>query len=311
MITKLSRAREILRREGARELLKRGTRHYGCVLRQRLEPQVTRLRGRYLFDHGWDLAIVLDGCRHDLAGEVTPGHPVGLGVPRAVYSVGSYSADWIERTFKNAPERVLAGTAYVSANPFTDRAPGDTLQHVDRVYRYGWDPELGTVPPRPVTDRAIRLLREGTANRYLVHYMQPHLPPLEPSIPDYGRWEPTEGLQGDVTGRSGVGWDLVQSGADPEPIVRDYRDNLRPVLDDLRLLLDNVDASKVIVTADHGNYLGENGRWGHSPRHVHPAVRRVPWWETDASDERTYVPGSYDRTNDTLRGEQLEALGYR
>jgi hypothetical protein len=311
MTTKITTALEIYREEGAVSLLDRAKRHYASRSYRRVERLMTRLQGRYLFDHDWDLAVVLDACRYDLAAEREQSRPGGLGDPERVYSVGGHSADWIERTFEAASDSTVSETAYVSANPFTDRAPAEELCYLDRVYQYAWDPELGTVPPRPVTDRAIRLMRQGAASRYVVHYMQPHLPPLDPSGIEYGRWEPTEGIRGDVTGQSGVGWELAESGEAADAVVGDYRNNLDPVLHEVGLLLENVEASEVVVTADHGNYLGERGRWGHLPGHVHPAVRHVPWWVTEATDAGTHSPARYDRTNEVSRDHQLEALGYR
>lgn len=311
MNTKIETALEIYREEGTVTLLDRAKRHYASRAYRRFERLLTRFHGRYLFDRDWDLAVVLDACRYDLAAERERSRPDGLGDPERVYSVGGHSADWIERTFEAASDSTVSETTYVCANPFTDRAPAEKLRYLDRVYRYAWDSELGTVPPRSVTDRAIRLMRRGTASRYVVHYMQPHLPPLKPSEVDYGRWEPTEGIRGDVTERSGVGWELAESGEATEAVVRDYRSNLDPVLEEVALLLKNVQAPKVVVTADHGNYLGGRGRWGHPPRHVHPAVRHVPWWETEATDEGIHSPARYDRTNEVSRDHQLEALGYR
>lgn len=311
MNTKIDTALEIYREEGAGSLLNRAKRHYASRSYRRFERLMMRLQGRYLFDHAWDLAVVLDACRYDLAAEREQSRPAGLGDPERVYSVGSHSAEWIEQTFEAASDSTVSETAYVSANPFTDKAPTEELRYLDRVYQYAWDPDLGTVPPRPVTDRAVRLMRQGAASRYVVHYMQPHLPPLDASGIDYGRWEPTEGNPGYVTRQSADGWELAESGEAADAVVGDYRNNLDPVLNEVGLLLENVDASEVVVTADHGNYLGERGRWGHPPCHVHPAVRYVPWWVTEATDEGTHSPARYDRTNEGSRDHQLNALGYR
>ena len=311
MNTKINTALEIYREEGAVSLLDRAKRHYASRSYRRFERLMTRLHGRCLFDHAWDLAVVLDACRYDLAAEREQSRPGELGDPERVYSVGSHSADWIERTFEAASDSTVSETAYVSANPFTDKAPAEELRYLDRVYQYAWDPELGTVPPRPVTDRAIRLMRQGEASRYVVHYMQPHLPPLDPSGIDYGRWEPTEDNPGYVTRQSGDGWELAESWEAADAVVRDYRNNLDPVLNEVGLLLENVDASEVVVTADHGNYLGERGRWSHPSGHVHPAVRHVPWLVTEATDEGTHSPAHYDRTNEGSRDHQLDTLGYR
>jgi membrane-anchored protein YejM (alkaline phosphatase superfamily) len=55
-----------------------------------------------------------------------------------------------------------------------------------------------------------------------------------------------------------------------------YRENLRLVLESVAELLENV-SGNILITADHGEYLGENRRYGHGlvPRH-YPIIE-VPW----------------------------------
>lgn len=270
---------------------------------------VTPVCGRYLYDHDWDLAVVLDACRYDLGARVASEHSIGLGEPERVYSVGSQSPHWIQRTFEAATDAEIERTAYITANAHTDKAPKHRLTLLDDVWRYAWDDEYQTVLPRPVTDRAIEAMRNDVADRYIVHYMQPHLPSVVERSEHVGGWVPYEGKPG--KGDAGGEWEAAQNGY-AEEVTEAYENNLGPVLDDLDLLLENVDAPSVVVTADHGNYLGEGGRWGHPPWHMRFPVRHVPWWETTASDEQTHSPAEYDRSADGgTRNERLEALGYK
>ncbi len=270
----------------------------------------TPRKARYLFEEDWDVAVILDACRYDLAAERIASHSIRLGDPEKATSVSSWSPDWIRRTFGSAPEETLAETAYITANVFTNELPKSALGDVDRVWQYAWDEELETVPPRPVTDRAIAAIRTGEFDRYVVHYMQPHLPPVGKHAGRFTGFSPQEGEPGEE--REEAEWAAVKSGAiDPDTAREAYRENLAPVLDDLEILLDNIDASKVVITADHGNYLGEKGRWGHPRDHIHPAVREVPWWETTATDRNTYTASNYDTASERVdREEKLEALGY-
>lgn len=270
----------------------------------------TPRQSRCLFDEDWEVAVILDACRYDLAADRISSHSIGFESPEKVTSVSSWSPDWIRRTFGSASEDILEETAYITGNVFTNELPKSQLGDVDQVWQYGWDEELETVPPRPITDRAITAIREGEFDRYVVHYMQPHLPPIGKHADRFTGFSPQEGEPGEE--REEAEWAAVKSGAiDPDVAREAYRENLDPVLDDLELLLDNIDASEVVVTADHGNYLGEKGRWGHPRDHIHPAVREVPWWETTATDSDTYTPERYDTEDEgTDRDEKLEALGY-
>ena len=58
-----------------------------------------------------------------------------------------------------------------------------------------------------------------------------------------------------------------------------YRENLDMVLGYVALLVNKIlkhrPDARIVVTADHGEVLGENGQYGHS--FEHPYVRLVPW----------------------------------
>ena len=89
-----------------------------------------------------------------------------------------------------------------------------------------------------------------------------------------------------------------------------YRDNLRAVLDDVELLLSNLDAETVVLTADHGDALGEWGIYDHPVGCLHPAVSKVPWVETTAEDTGDYEPSDVREGDETSVEDRLRSLGY-
>jgi hypothetical protein len=258
-------------------------------------------RGENVLDREWDLLVVLDACRPDLLPAVADDYPFVPADPETVRSVGSSSEEWLAHTFDG---RDASDVAYVTANPFAEGVEG--LAAVDHVWKSGWDEDLGTVPPRPVTDVAVRRGRTGDHDRMVVHYMQPHYPFR--SAPDLGRMERdgfgTPSLEHDV-------WTRLQVGAvDPDRLRAAFVDNLRWVLDDVALLLDSVDAPRTVLTADHGNAFGESRIYGHPSGVAVDALRRVPWVETTASDDGTHEPAAASAVDDDV-GDRLEHLGYR
>ena len=266
----------------------------------------TPLLARNLFDTDWDLAIVLDACRYDTADQRVPMHSIELEQPESAISVGSHSIDWMRQTFAHPSSDTLSNIAYITGNPHTEGHLNNDIGLLDEVWRYGWDTDAGTIHPRPITDRAIEIGRSKSPERMIVHYMQPHLPPLHE--PDYS----TAGFE--VTGKwiQASPWErLRENQLEPERVIESYEKNLDSVLDEVSLLLSNIDSEKVIVTADHGNYLGERGRWGHPRGHIHDAVRRVPWFTTKSSDEGTREPDQYNRRKEISIDARLGALGYR
>jgi arylsulfatase A-like enzyme len=177
---------------------------------------------------------------------------------------------------------------------------------MDQVWKYAFDENFGTTPPRPLTDRAIEYGRTANPKRLVIHYMQPHLPPVSEEF--------DISLADDGVGWSGGNpWVMIESNErGSQKTFEAYKNNLSPVIEDVNMLLKNIAAEKVVVTADHGNFLGENGNWGHHKRYARDlAVRQVPWWELSANDERTHIPNDYDRKKGAVsRNDQLEALGY-
>jgi hypothetical protein len=90
-----------------------------------------------------------------------------------------------------------------------------------------------------------------------------------------------------------------------------YRANLEYVLDSVAVLLENVDG-EVLITADHGNLLGEFGLYGH-PDHVPiKALKRVPWCTTTARETGSHEISDWQSSQATGdRDELLRDLGYR
>lgn len=261
--------------------------------------------GEHVFEREWDVLVLLDACRVDLMREVADEYSF-LDDPDTLVSVGSSSIQWMENTFVDEYSSQLSGTAYVTGNPFSKRIlSGDDLLALDEVWRYGWDDEAGTIPARHVTDRAIAAGREHDYDRLIVHYMQPHFP----SIP-----EPlTDGMNTETLG-DGEGWDspwhrLRRGELDKETVWSSYRANLEYVLDDVTVLLENLDAERVAISADHANAKGEAGVYGH-PKVPIQAIREVPWYETSATDIENYEPKLEPQAERGDIEEKLGALGY-
>ncbi|PSQ09225.1 hypothetical protein BRC98_06150 [Halobacteriales archaeon QS_7_68_65] len=271
--------------------------------------------GTNVYDREWDALLVLDGCRADVLRGVAPGYEF-LDDPGSHRSPGSTSYEWMERTFTDEHADEMARTVHVSANPFTHQyLDAERFAVLDEVWRDAWDEAAGIVPARPVTDRAIHAGREhvGPDDRLLVHYMQPHFP----SVP-----RPLGGAATLEEWRDGreMAWQGLRRGEFTEREVwRAYVANLRYVLDEVEILLGNLDAERVAITADHGNAKGEWGIYGH-PNVPLNVLREVPWFTTRATDRGTHEPapeslatGGADADTGAAASsvtERLEALGY-
>jgi len=262
-----------------------------------------------IFEHDeWDVLVLVDGCRYDLFCEVENEYEyIETSEPRM--SPASCTWEWLPTLVSETDETQLAEMAYITANPqscqFLD---GEEFGYLDEVWRDAWDRERGTVLPRPVTDRAIRYWRGRTdeTDRMILHYMQPHVPfvksPRSPAL-RHENFSSGEEVADD--------WVLASRGErDISAVWEDYRENLRIVLDDIEILLENLDAESVVISSDHGNAAGEYGIYGH-PALPHPKLREIPWAKVNADDSHTHEPSEHDSQTAESVDEMLAALGYR
>lgn len=274
-----------------------------------------------VLDGDWDLFIILDACRYDLIEEVQDDYDF-LETLRSHRSYAASSQDWIQKTFMRSElsavdrakvsarllrdpyqndvigdsftMRDVSDVAYITANPQSTMLDTDEFIRFEEVWKTEWqDADGGYIHPRGVTEQAIETMRDVSPNQTILHYMQPH-----------GSFRLSE--------NPGFPWTKLQRGErDLETTWDYYRDNLYWVLDEVELLLENVDAESVIISADHGNSIGEFGFYGHRPYLPLKGMRTVPWVETSGADMETYDPATTAELTETTRDEILEALGYR
>ncbi len=258
-----------------------------------------------VYSHEWDLLIVLDACRYDLMTSVSDEYAF-LSELSYKYSPASSSRAWMKAQFSQSNAKQMNQTAYITGNTFSNEELLNTqFELLDEVWKYGWDEERGTIPPRVLTDRAITANREQDPDKMIVHYMQPHFPALNnPQLG--GEINPVENCWINSV------WDKLSNGELTYETVWDaYKSNLHEVLSEVQLLLRNSSAETVIITADHGNGFGENNIYGHPGDRIHECLRKVPWVKTHAIDTDEHVPKEYSTETDTESIEdKLAALGY-
>jgi hypothetical protein len=150
----------------------------------------------------------------------------------------------------------------------------------------------------------------------VVHFMQPHYPFLTDETEfDKGHLENAGTDEGNV-------WAQLLEGTldvDESTVISLYDENLRRVLPSVERLLDEL-PGKTVVTADHGNMLGERARpipireWGH-PRGIYtPELVTVPWLVVDGETRRDIVAEQgvedEDGAQEDVVKERLRELGY-
>lgn len=235
--------------------------------------------------------------------------------------------EWMSGTFTDNHRDEIEQTGYIAQNGFIDRVlvgrentgidalpigpseynlvDRDSFGHLESLWHVNFDSpsewivgdgESERLHPRYVTERAIHAGRTADMDRLVVHYNYPHKPyPLAPER----LARPFDALKNGEATRDEV-WDT-------------YIENLRFVLDNVGVLLNNLDADRVVITADHGEGFGEYGFYEHPIACPLPAVRRVPWTETRAVDtgERTVAaPDPLSISKSKSVREHMGDLGY-
>jgi hypothetical protein len=297
----------------------------------------TRFRlGTHVLDEEWDLLIVLDTCRVDALEAVADEYEF-IGEVDAITSLGSTSDEWMSQTFDTDHRDRISRTGYVTANPYSDavfhhgeyppayRQPiatwpawdvvsADEFGLLDEVWRYGTDERMKVTPPAVTTDRTIRANRTRDLDRLVAHYMQPHIPYISELVRAAGRDEGTSVDDATVDEVDANPFELLRTGAvDRTTVWTRYLDNLRLVLDSVGLLLENVDADRVVITADHGEGFGEYGVYEHPVGCPAPTVKRVPWVVTTATDTESYETERHrdsDAEPEESVADRLADLGY-
>ena len=224
-------------------------------------------------DAEWDILVILDACRYDYFQQQNT-------IPGALTSQhvdSSYTIEYMKTYFPDTYP-----ITYVSANPLVNskmplfgyNAPEHFAEIID-VWQFGWDPDLDSVPPSTVTKAALPHLADP---RVVVHYIQPHVPyigatrfpaPATNWAPDFAVLEHLHEMMPLPV--------VVYTQEQTQTWRRAYRDNLQLALPAVKDLVDCAPPNRrIVVSADHGELLGEDGLKYH-PGIRHPLLNTVPW----------------------------------
>lgn len=279
---------------------------------RRLFTRSYNTAGVDVFGADWDNLLVLDACRYDMFEKQH-----GLdGRLETRQSRASSTREWLHANFDG---KELLDTVYVTANPmlYRHRESVDVTFHdVVHVWQEdGWDETHKTVLPETMTERALAVADEFPNKRLLVHYIQPHYPFLTDD-------QPFENSQAFLRPDEPGSWHQIMTGeltVDRDTVWRAYRGTLDRALPSVERLIDGL-AGKTVVTADHGNMVGDRARpfpiveWGH-PRGIYTEqLVTVPWLVNDGNRRDLVAEEPAESTasdvSNTQVEQRLEELGY-
>ena len=241
--------------------------------------------GTKIMSEKWDYLIILDACRYDVFEMVNdiPGR-----LEKRV-SLGSSTLEWAKKNFTDYYEDVI----YVSANPYISHVEFDGFRGSDHFFKvinvwdFGWSKELNTVPPWEVYKAAIKARIKYLDKRLIIHFMQPHAPwigkiklsgrEIRLSYNNAVQWVRKGGIWEKVMDELNISLRFVR---------RAYVENLKCVLKYVKKLVNQLDGT-IVITADHGECLGEHFLIEHPEGIYVRELVEVPWLVIDKPRRET------------------------
>lgn len=271
--------------------------------------------GTDIMAEDWDTLILLDACRYDdfeeinqISGELT--QKISKGVD---------SKEFIEKNFAG---KQFHDTVYVTANPHFKMIDNNTFHEIISEPISKWNSEYQCVRPHKVTTAAVEAHRKYPNKRIIVHYMQPHDPPLGPTAEKLRKDAQINGPVSSQNENNGKRiMQLVAEGKISEKAAhKAYQETLEIVLDEVNSLLEDI-TGKIVISSDHGEMFGESpypllgNLYEHYQNPKTIELCGVPWLVVKTSSKRRKIISEDSISSSSVADDeiekQLEALGYK
>lgn len=275
------------------------------------------MKTQQLMEEAWKYCIILDACRFDMfskmydlfiTGDVVPCQsPATCTIQWLNKTFTEYYPDLCY--ISPVPFCNSKKTIYHKGIMFNG---GDHFYKVFDAWNDCWSNKYETVLPQVLRRYSIKQVVKHPDKRFVIHFMQPHAPflNLEPLgempsegdladadfVHDGGRYKgrmfiakiimETIGMEGmfrlkkrfRLKPTNSIERHYQKEHGDFKLLRKSYMLNLLTVLTEVKLLLANLPKGETVVTADHGELLGERRYWGHGiPKPPLYELITVPW----------------------------------
>ena len=262
----------------------------------------------------WNVLVVLDACRYDILAERVP-------EVEQIASMANVTYRWCGRYKKKFGTQE---TLWIVANPVVSReldsVPSYTFIRVYKDHWGLWGPEyMPSCHPIDVANATLSYVeRFGQPERMIVWFLQPHAPYIGKDAIPYVTWgnsmkdELSQKVMKYKNDGNGLKRSFQEGRVTAEQMRAAYIGNVDMVIPNALKVLKSLSGVKVL-TADHGEMLGEYGEIEHSCPACFTELLTVPWLET--SDNKGYVRSEINRFVDDEKEddavvEKLHSLGY-
>ncbi|SIQ73015.1 hypothetical protein SAMN05421858_0218 [Haladaptatus litoreus] len=261
----------------------------------------------------WDNLVILDACRYDMfAAKANIGDRV-----TSKLSPGSESWEFMQESFVG---KEFHDTVYVTSNPHAYKLPDGTFHAVINLLDDHWDDTFRTVMPETMVEQTLAAFEQYPDKRIITHFMQPHFPFIGEKGRKFGHAGIEMQLDDEEHSDEPHPWNALLYGEtdNESEIIEAYVENLNVTLPHVEKLVDEL-PGKSVITADHGNLIGERTypipirTFGH-PGGLHKReLIEVPWAEIDSEERRKITaepPKTSEAIDDDVIEDRLRNLGY-
>lgn len=257
----------------------RGFTRLAMIMRTLAERNLNKVqsRGDSVFDYEWDNLIILDSCRYDYYSDL---------YPDANYRISreSDTAGFLKENFSDKEQLDLvyiSGCNFLSQRNFKNKVgknPSNLFLEVYEVFNDHWNKEYGTVLPKHIVNEAKLAEEEYRGKPKIIHFMQPHWPYIKYQFEEEEKIrENDRKIRDDSKNKVNGLWYLDGCDyIDEDEIKEAYRCEIKNVREKAVKLADSLEG-KTVITADHGELLGEDGVYGHREGSDVSKLRKVPW----------------------------------
>lgn len=256
----------------------------------------------------WDILIILDACRYDNFKTVYNDFFSGYDLKNKI-SPTTDTQLWVNSMFLN---KHCSDIIYITPIVCIDVwLPKHSLFLIVKSWKKNWNSEYGIVMPDGTNKAFYDTIKSHPEKRYVIHYGQPHTPYINivPDIPrtindtltrikssiiknvlfdvwskiqfpDTWLWYINQFLmiKSKKSNNGYTYFDQVYNLGGWEGIRNAYINNLRYVLSYVKAIVDKYPDKNFVITADHGEYLGEDEKFGHKGKKG-KVINEVPWLE--------------------------------
>lgn len=254
----------------------------------------------------WDILIILDACRYDIFSEVYHNYFPGSNLKK-IKSKSTDTEIWVNNMFLNQD---CADIIYITPIICIDVwLPKHNLFKIVKSWEHNRSEEYGAVMPKGTNKTFYDTVKKHKEKRYIVHYEQPHTPYVEvkPQIPrkiedttlrikhstiksilfevwskvnfpDVWLWYINQFLmiKNKKTKDTYTYFDQVYDQYGWDGIRKLYTYNLQYALKYVKELVEKCPDKSFVITADHGEYLGEHNKFGHKGKKG-KEIEEIPW----------------------------------